>query len=192
MPVTKKTYFLNKIKQLIDLNGDITNFDLTFTATSKDGSSFNLLVVNQTTLDSSEPLNYKTAEGTISGNIISDKGIYQNYFLLLKSDAPCECDVTIDIKEIPKASPTLSEQNKLPVTQSSISSNFQTINWKYLIIFILIIGGVTLLYFMYKKVPNKTIEYVPISTENINSLKNSIETKSVNESLLERLNNITL
>lgn len=112
MVVSNKTYSLTPMKQLIDLNGDITNFDLTFTATTKDGSPFDLLVVDQTTLDSNPSLEYKKAQGTISGNIISDKGVYQNYFLLIKSETPCECDVSIDLKEIPqrKSEPIINSQ----------------------------------------------------------------------------------
>ena len=102
MPTSKKTYTLGPMKQLIDLNGDITNFDLTFTVTSQDGSPFELLVVDQTTLDSNPSLEYKNAEGTMSGNIVSDKGVYQNYFLILKSDTENKCDVTIEIEKIPQ------------------------------------------------------------------------------------------
>ena len=36
MSQTKKTYTLGKIKQLIDLNGDSTNFELSFKVTCKD------------------------------------------------------------------------------------------------------------------------------------------------------------
>ena len=38
-------------KQLIDLNGASTNFDLTFTATSSENSDFHALVIDQKTLD---------------------------------------------------------------------------------------------------------------------------------------------
>ena len=40
MSHTKKVYNLSKIKQLIDLNGDSTNFNLTFKATSLKQNSF--------------------------------------------------------------------------------------------------------------------------------------------------------
>jgi len=102
MTKTKQTYKLGKIKQLVDLNRDITNFDLNFAVSSKDGSEFYSVVVDQTMLDNEPNPEYKKVKGSISGNIVADKGVYQNYFLILKADNPCECDVTIDIKEIPK------------------------------------------------------------------------------------------
>lgn len=207
MPVTKKTYSLNKMKQLIDLNGDVTNFDLTFTATSKDGSPFSVLVVDQTTLDSSSSLNYKKAEGTISGNIISDKGVYQNYFLLLKADSPCECDVTIDIKIIPKVSPPpppppvkthLSNSRNLTPPQKPSS-----INWKFLLMFILVVGGGASLWYMYNKrsvvkvISSPILASSPVASPSpIPAPKRptgqafSFGGKSVNESLLARLNNL--
>jgi len=60
MSQIKKTYTLGKIKQLIDLNGDSTNFNLNFKVTAMDSSQpFNILVVDQTTLDNTPELNYK-------------------------------------------------------------------------------------------------------------------------------------
>ena len=55
----KKTYTLGKIKQLIDLNGDSTNFDLSFNVTCQDDIPYNILVVDQTTLDNTPELQYK-------------------------------------------------------------------------------------------------------------------------------------
>ncbi len=142
------------MKQLIDLNGDTVNFDLTFTATSKDGSVFDILVVDQTMLDSNQPLEYKKANGTMSGNIVSDKGVYQNYFLLLKSDNQCECEVVIDIKEIepkPRNNPVvksrLNEQNNKPFS----------INWNYVISFIIIFGAGYIFWTVYRKEKPGTI-----------------------------------
>ena len=72
MPVVQKTYFVNPIKQEIDLNGDVTDFNLTFTATSKNGEVFDLVVADKSTKDTNPNLEYKkVTEGTISGNIVS-------------------------------------------------------------------------------------------------------------------------
>ena len=69
-----KQYKLGKRKQLIDLNQDSVNFDLTFKVTCHTNDTlFNLLVVDQTTLDNNGELKYKEVKNTISGNIISDK-----------------------------------------------------------------------------------------------------------------------
>ena len=89
----KKTLSLTSRQQLIDLNEETTNFDLTFKAKSLDNSHFDVLVVDQTTLDNNPNLEYKRAKGEISGNIISDKNVYQNYFLCLKSEKPCDVEI---------------------------------------------------------------------------------------------------
>jgi hypothetical protein len=60
-------------------NGDTTNFDLTFTVVTHDKSPFEALVVDQKTLDSGKDIEFKKADGTISGNIVTDNGNYQNY-----------------------------------------------------------------------------------------------------------------
>lgn len=103
MPSRKSNYSLNTIKQLIDLNGDIVNFNLNFTVTSKDRVPFYLVAVDQTVLDNNEELDYKLVEtGKISGNIISDSNIHQNYYLVMKSaEKPCVVAVEIDIEEVP-------------------------------------------------------------------------------------------
>ena len=99
----------------MDLNGDSKNFDLTFTCTSKDGAPFEVLVVDQATLDSTPTLQYKKANGTISGNIVADKNVYQNYFLVLKADKPCEVTVKTIKKDI---QPKVPPQNQRPVMQA--------------------------------------------------------------------------
>jgi hypothetical protein len=104
MPTKKHTITCNQIKQLIDLNGDLTNFELTFKASSQGNEPFDALVVDQATLDGDQELPYKKADtGSISGSITADKNMYQNYFLILKSDKPCQIVCDIDIKEIPPA-----------------------------------------------------------------------------------------
>ena len=50
-PNSVRTYTLDKIRQLIDLNGDSTNFDISFKVTSRNGEVFDIVVVDQTTLD---------------------------------------------------------------------------------------------------------------------------------------------
>ena len=103
MTSTKKTYNLSKIKQLIDLNDASVNFDVWFRATSKNGAPFDILVVDQTTLDNSPELPYKKANnGQMEGSMIQDKNVFQNYFIVLKADQPCECEVEIIKKELPR------------------------------------------------------------------------------------------
>jgi hypothetical protein len=139
-----QTYSLNSIKQLIDLNGDLTNFDLTFNVTSKDNSEFQVIVVDQNTLDNNANIEYKNAVGTISGNIIADKNVYQNYLLLLKAETPCDCEVTIEVKPIP---PKIQVQQ--PVQQIVEPLTEDKFDWKSLLTIIAVIGFCCLVYFFF-------------------------------------------
>ena len=124
MTITNITTPVNKIKNLIDLNGDKVNFDLTFKVSSKDNTPFEAIVVSQATLDSGSKLDYKKVDnGFISGNIVADKGVYQNYFLLLKSEIPTECSVELDVTEIPQKVLPPSDNKKEQNHQSIIERN---------------------------------------------------------------------
>lgn len=183
----KKLLSLTGGKQLIDLNGASTNFDLTFTATSAENAEFHALVVDQNTLDKipHENLEFKRASGSISGNIVSDKNIYQNYFLCLKSDKPCDVEVVINKKEIqPKQSDPQNyhqnhpqnhsqnyHQNHNPNHSQKVGATAPRVkhveqssskNWKLIFIIIVIIIGGGLCYYMYvnkkKQQKNQAIE----------------------------------
>jgi hypothetical protein len=113
MTTTTTTYNLTSIKQLIDLNGDKVNFEVQFKIDAKNGETFDALVVTQEMIDSGAELNYQRAEGSIGGNIVSDKGQYQNYLLLLKaSDQPTEVTVTIQLKDLQQPA---SSQEQMPI-----------------------------------------------------------------------------
>lgn len=169
MSQTKKTYTLGKIKQLVDLNGDSTNFDLTFKVTCKDNTPFNLLVVDQTTLDNSPELDYKEAKGTISGNIVADKNVFQNYFLILKSETPCVVDVELFKKELPKTPDVNMAQPPVPPNHGvqrhptrqnrMMNPPKQGTNWlKIVLIVMVVVGGLALLWYLYKKPSEKSEE----------------------------------
>ena len=101
MSTSSKTYQVNNYKQLIELNGDKTNFDLTFEIKSVDKAPFKALVISENDLNSGNPLNYQDVNGGfINGNVKNDNGVFQTYFLLLKADEPTECEVTISVKDI--------------------------------------------------------------------------------------------
>jgi hypothetical protein len=178
MSVTKKTHTLGKINQLIDLNGDSTNFDASFTVTCKDDTNFSLSVVDQATLDSEKEIEYKDAKNTISGNIVVDHNSYQNYYLILKSDTPCIVDVEFTKKELPKndkqpqqqqqksqqqqrpqsqqqyPQPQQQQLHKQQLNQPQMRQPIQesTINWKkILLISVVVVAGIALLYYFYRK-----------------------------------------
>jgi hypothetical protein len=172
MSQSKKTYTLGKIKQLVDLNGDSTNFDLSFKVTCQDNTPFNLLVVDQTTLDNTPELQYKEVHNTISGNIVADKNIYQNYFMILKSEKPCLVDVELTKKVLPKTPDvSLGDIGGMPINTSPNlhgSGNKpyghgdpppSSINWKKIgLIALVIVIGFGVLWWLYKKKKNDSGE----------------------------------
>jgi hypothetical protein len=117
MSVTSKTYEVNNFKQLIELNGNKTNFDLSFEVKSENDEPFKALVISETDLNSGNQINYQDVkDGYISGNIKNDKGVFQTYFLLLKTDNDkiVNCTVTLDLKDIPlnpEVQKYINEQN---------------------------------------------------------------------------------
>jgi hypothetical protein len=178
-------------KQLIDLNGTSTNFDLTFTATSSENSDFHALVVDQNTLDKvpHDSLEFKRASGSISGNIVSDKNVYQNYFLCLKSDKPCQVEVVINKKEIqPKQPQYQPPQPQQPQQATAPRAKHVTppssTNWKLILIVIVIIIGGGLCYYMYN---NKKKEQKHHGIEN--TMTPSISTLITSPSLVSGFTN---
>ena len=139
MSVTK-TLSLTNGKQLLDLNGESINFDITFSAKSLDNSPFYAIVVDQSTLDSNTNLDFQLAEGgIISANIVSDKNVYQNYYLCLKADKPCQIEVVINKKEIKANVPSLESQSLKPPLKPP--SKQDKTNWLFIGIVIIIIAG---------------------------------------------------
>jgi|694.fasta_scaffold05628_21 hypothetical protein len=194
-------------KQLIDLNGDSINFDLTFTARSSENSDFHALVVDQNTLDKvpHDSLEFKRANGSISGNIVSDKNLYQNYFLCLKSDKPCEVEVIINKKEIQPAQPQPHHQprphpqqvNATEPRVKNVTPPPSSTNWKLICIVIVIIIGGGLCYYMYvnKKKQQKNQNIENTMTPSISTLITSPSlvsgfTNSQTPSLSERLDKL--
>ena len=166
MEQSKKIYTLGKIKQLIDLNGDSTNFDLSFKVTCADDTHFDVLVVDQETLDNNQELEYKKTQKTISGNIVTDKNIlYQNYFLILKSDKECTVEVELIKKILPKPTENIQkfDQNlKLP-NRTAAKPPSSEINWKKIgLISVVVLIGLGILWFLYKRKNKIQSDAVPV------------------------------
>ena len=156
MDTNTKTYQIDKHKQLIPLNGSIVNFSCFFEVKSKDNKPFNITIVEQGEI---KPKQYKLVEsGYINGQLESD-GQLKSYFLVIKSQQPCECNVKIVVK--PKEQSTTIQpppsQSQPPPQQPSQSihtmvdktgeSYFQM---KYIVIISLVVIVLYLLY-KYKK-----------------------------------------
>ena len=174
--MSQKTYTVNRHRQLVDLNGDSKNFDLTFTCTSADGAPFEILVVDQATLDSTPNLQYKKANGTISGNIVADKNVYQNYFLVLKADKPCQVAVKTIKKDIQPNLPTPQRPTSARAPQMQRAPSMKPparptkCNWKIIAIAVIILGGGALLYYFYTQNKNKKdTSAVPAAADSVPS-----------------------
>jgi len=182
----QKTYNVSTQKQLIDLNGNLVNFELEFIAQSKNGEPFEIVVVDQAILDSQHSLPYKKAvDGKISGNLLADKNIYQNYFLIIRAENDCEVNVTINKKELPIVQqpeqyypiyppqqenyhPPQSMQPQSmqpqpmqpqPMQPQPMKNNKNSSNLKFYLIIGLIGLGVAYYFFYYKKRKNNTENY---------------------------------
>ena len=207
--MSKNTYTLTPQNQLIDLNGELVNFDLTFSAISKDGTPFKAVVIDQQTLDTNPELQHNIAEnGSIGGNIVYDKNVPQNLFLILKiHEKPCEVEVTIDKKEIPANIPP-PVQNDPPIVKSTEQPKSSM--WKWILIGLAILLFAFLVWQQYSSWKNKKSEFptelpntssVVIDSPHMSATPSDIpesmpmpmpsSSPPVNSGLLERLNRLS-
>ena len=163
-----KTYSVGKIKQLIDLNGDSTNFEITFRVKSRNKEPFEILVVDQTTLDNNPSLEYKKADGEISGTIVNDKNVYQNYFLILRAETPCECDVEIIKKDLPKTSlPPPSVDSSPSRSRSPKNSIKDGFNWTQLLLISAAVAIIGVGFYFYSKRKEEETMYLESRSDEV-------------------------
>lgn len=191
MSVQKNTYQITKTKKLIDLNGDMTNFDISFKVTSRDNKPYDILVVDQSTLDNeNSKLQYKRVQGEISGNVSSDKNQFQNYYLILKADEPCECDIELTKKEL-----ALTPPPPPPPPELLKPSNIRTtndINWvKVGIVVSCVVGICIVLYILTKKEEGlSTVQ--PVSSPTVVQSVQPPTVQPPQNPLLARLQNLNI
>ena len=157
----RKTYVIGKLKQLIDLNGDSVNFNIDFNVKSENGEPFDMLVIDQTTLDNTPNIEYKKIEnGEISGNIRQEQNVYQNYFLILKADKDIKCFVSINKQELEHNNNfeknLINEVNSIntPPESKNNSSYF-----KYILIILVISIGLYFMYCFWKKSKKPVVNF---------------------------------
>ena len=111
MDANTKIYQIDKHKQLIPLNNSIVNFSCFFEVKSRDNKPFQIAIVEQGDI---KPKQYKLAEnGSINGQFESD-GQLKSYFLVLKAQNPCECNVQIIVKPKEPRPPTQDKPPQQP------------------------------------------------------------------------------
>ena len=190
--MSKNTYTLTPQNQLIDLNGELVNFDLTFSAVSKDGTPFNATVVDQQTLDTNPQLEHKVVEnGSIGGNIVADKNNYQNFFLVLKAhEKPCEVTVTIDKKSIPPNIPSqqVPEQAHPQLSQQQTKSGSSIWKWVLIVVAVLLLG-----FLIWQQFGNKKKNTIQVETPQLTegTPPQHLPTPTMNSNLLDRLNKLS-
>jgi hypothetical protein len=163
MEITKNSYSISKIKKLIDLNHDMINFKVIFNVISNSDQPFWALVVDQSTIDTLEDsqLEYKQVVGTLSGEIVADKNIYQNYYIILKSEKQMSVDVELQTTKLPDyIEPSTASQDLQQDTENA-PTDYGNI-MIYLLAAIIVVG---IVYIIINKT-NKESE--PISTVNTN------------------------
>lgn len=210
---TKTKLVLGRRHQLIDLNKEYVNFDISFEVRSSDATKdFEMLVINQEQLNTIDLTNLamkKTRSGYISGNIVSDENKYQNYFLVIRAldDEPLDVELDISLKPIPpkeqddEPSPP-SQEEFMPVVQAadplppSWFASLMTPSPKHIIVLVLVMLGVWAAYYYYQKnkkssSPVVSCEDYTLEAEKAPSVVSSSSSKSSksskNSNLLERL-----
>ena len=88
------------IKQLISLeNKNIIDSDIYFTINCNDiNTPYDAVIVDGDMLSDMENITYQKVKGSMSGNIITDQS-NKEYFLVAKSDSPCDLDINITFQK---------------------------------------------------------------------------------------------
>tara|TARA_Y100000389_G_C17471034_1_gene530941 strand:+ start:10371 stop:10961 length:591 start_codon:yes stop_codon:yes gene_type:complete len=191
----EETYSVGKQQQLIDLNNETVNFDITFECVSENKAPFDAVVVDQKTLDETPTFDFKSAEdGAISGNIKSDNNEPETYFLVLKAQTPCKVKVRIDKQEIePAPLPEIEEKTYDQVVDTNQDSG----SLKKIMLGAVILGGGALLCYFYLQGRRKTASHesvfeppnVPASP--VPSVASSNPVSPPPSSLAEKLKNLS-
>ena len=193
-------YTLGKIKQLIDINGNATNFKCGFKIQSKNNVPFLAVILTQSTLDNSESLDFQPANGELSGEIVADKNVFHNYFLVLKaSDEHPNVNVSVSLQfeKLPdklSAERTRSKSKKTSQQNSQSADTDSILQSPYMQIGIG--AGITcaILYFM---IQNKLIDLNALFDGSRNSSStglsgNSNSSSGIHKSLLDKLKQLPM
>lgn len=150
MSTTQKVYDVTSMRQLIDLNGDRTNFEITVKCSSESGKPFQVALVDQHTLDTEQDFVYEqTQNGVFEGGVRSNTNQYQNYFLAIKSEEPIKVLIEITTTDLP------TEQHSpvgVPTSEEGVVNNDSPsngFNWKIIITVVIIAAVVGLAYKYY-------------------------------------------
>jgi hypothetical protein len=109
---------VGKRPKLYDLNKNYTNFEIEFMVQAENPTaSFFIYILPQDQLDKTDvkDLPMKAVEGRISGKVSNNNDVYQNYFIILRSDS--EEDIRVSIR---------TKTAVLPLSSTSSTSSGNT------------------------------------------------------------------
>jgi len=150
---------LSNKRQLIDINEDATLFDIDVTVTADSKYEFQAAVVNQTQLDAGD-INYQVFSGNMGVKVKNDKNVYQNHFLVLKSEKPGNVEVTLMKNQPPPPfqpapPPEIPEIFAPPIQQPLKVKKSQSIfTMRTLFIILVLVGLGVGLFFMWRGSPS--------------------------------------
>lgn len=101
--ITKTLYNLQNVNIMADLNQGSTNFIVNFEASSSGKIPFKVAALNQQTLDSGDMPDFHTSDsnGQITGTVEENSNEFQNYFLVMNAESPCDVELKIEKTELP-------------------------------------------------------------------------------------------
>jgi hypothetical protein len=171
---------VSNVNQLIDINGDSSNFEAEFSVVSKNREEFEAVVVNQTALDE-KGTNFefqKSVDGQFSGTIVHDNNVGENYFLILKKGLkPYECEISINKKDLPKTPKNIPEIQRQVITDTQPKEKMSFVKLLCIVLCIGIVGYIVYWFFS-KKSAEKPVPKDG-TTEMNRVLKDIAETKKI-------------
>lgn len=186
---TSKVYKVTSRQQLIDLNNDLTNFNLTFNTegvnadqSPNPNTSYELLVLNQTQLDNkfNEKTKFKSVKGSLGGKLKADSNNFQNYFLILKAKQDCFVKVTTSIEK-------LDIKENLPTSKTVTQNTSKSTNWsKYIWISVGVLAAVLVGYYFYKKYKTKTKFNMSSNDSVASEASSDFENESISNGIAEK------
>ena len=179
---------LSNKRQLIDINEDATLFDIDVTVSADPSFEFKAAVVNQTQLDAGD-INYNQFKGGMGVKVSNNKNIYQNHFLVLKSDKPGNVEVTLMKNPAPVNQPPpppipenfITPPMKQPLARPKKSQSIFTMRTVFIILILLGLGvGI---FFMWKGSGTDGEKVCLDTTSGSSSVKTSASIPTVTETV---------
>lgn len=190
------SYKIGKIQQLVDLSENHTNFKCTFKIVAPPDAVYNMLVVTQSQLDNDDfTPSFRKERGESGGEIIADKNVQENYFLILKSDdKPVDLEVFRNIEPLPDNIPQMPIEHHSQQAEQPPKSKFAFLKNKYMWIGLAVIVLFVIIYFsfFFNKEEDNTVVNQTSSIETVVESNVLPETTTETPSLLDQLKNMSI